>query len=258
MQTRSETIDRRSRPRNRRPESPRATRAVMILLGGVVGLTLSACASTPTAPPDASATLEAIKAGKMTSDGLVMVNETTRSRLWVKPDHNLGRYDDVFVAGIAFAYAQGQERLDSDQEAQVGDMLLKAVSGITEGTPVGQAENPGECVVALELGLKDIRLHIGQAEGSSTSFVSSFGEATMVVEFRDSLTDETLVRYAAHRGLGGGQGSGRMGANLGRLGRALGDMVTDMVTELQTIVPTTTERAETICNDGIYKMTGRG
>ena len=140
----------------------------------------------------------------------------------------------------------------------IGEMLVEAVSGITKDTPVGRADQPGECVVALELGLKDMRLYIGQAEGSAISYVRSFGEATMIVEFRDSLTEETLVRYAAHRGLGGGQGSGRMGANLGRLGRALGDMVTDMVTELQTIVPTTTERIETNCNDGIYKMTGRG
>lgn len=234
------------------------TAAAALALGGAVAFILGGCAATPATPPDSSATLAAIEAGKMTSDGLVMVNETPRSKLWVKPDHNLGRYDDVLVAGIAFAYAQGQERLNAGQEEQVGDMLVSAVNGITEGTPVGRANEPGECVVALELGLKDIRLHIGQAEGSAISYVSSFGEATMIVEFRDSLSEETLVRYAAHRGLGGGQGSGRMGANLGRLGRALSDMVTDMVTELQTIVPDTTERAETSCNDGIYKMTGRG
>lgn len=217
------------------------------------------CASAPPTPPDASATVEAIERGaEVTGDGLVMVNQTPRSRLWVRPDHHLGHYDDVLVAGIAFAYAQGQQRLNATQEEQVGAMLVDVVNGITSDTPVGQAQAAGECVVALELALKDIRLHIGRSTGSQISFVSSFGEATMIVEFRDSMSDEALVRYAAHRGLGGGQGSGQMGANLGRLGRALGEMVTDMVTELQTIVPTTTERPETACNDGIYKMTGRG
>ena len=80
----------------------------------------------------------------------------------------------------------------------------------------------------------------------------------MIVEFRDSTTRTPLLRYAAHRGLGSGPASGRPGADLTRLGRALGEMVTDMMTELQTAVPATTERPATNCNDGIYKLTGRG
>jgi hypothetical protein len=176
----------------------------------------------------------------------------------VKTDHHIGRYDDILVTGIGFAYGNGQDALSPEQEKQVGLMLKSAISKITEGGPVGQATEAGPCVVSIQLGLKDILLHIGETSGSSISFVSSFGSATMVVEFRDSLTDVPLLRYAANHGLGGGPGTGQMGANLGRLGRALGEMVTDMTTELQTIVPDTTVRSETECNNGIYKQTGRG
>ncbi len=195
---------------------------------------------------------------EVTSDGLHLVRTTPRSKLWVRPDHHLGRYDDVLLAGIAFAYARGQERLDPEQEKKVGEMLIEAVNGITVDSPVGRATTPGECVVALELALKDLRLHINEAHGSAVSFVSSFGDATMIVEFRDSTTQTPLLRYAAHRGLGSGPATGRLGADLSRLGRALGEMVTDMMTELQTAVPSTTERPETVCHDGIYKLTGRG
>ena len=113
--------------------------------------------------------------------------------------------------------------------------------------------------MAIQLGLKDMRLHVNDsgASGSSISYVNSFGSATMIIEFRDSRTDEVLIRYASHRGLGGGPGTGRVGANLPRLGRALGGMVTDMTLELQKITPSTTVRTETECNDGIYKLTGR-
>jgi len=195
----------------------------------------------------------------LTSDGLAMVRSTPRARLWVRPDHHLGRYDAIQVTGIGFQYGQGQTRLNDSQEEQVGEMLVDAIASITEGTPVGESATSGPCVVSLQVGLKDIFLHLGEAsQGSSISYVSSFGSATMVVEFRDSTSQETLLRYAANRGLGGGPGTGQIGANLGRLGKALGRMVTDMTTELQTIVPDTTVRNESECNDGIYRMTGRG
>ena len=195
---------------------------------------------------------------ELTSDGLQLVRSTPRSRLWVKPDHALGHYDDILVTGIGFAYGSGQERLNDAQEAQIGSMLREALAGITKDSPVGQVSAEGPCVVALQLGLKDIFLHISETSGSSVSYVSSFGSATMVVEFRDSTTDVPLLRYAANRGLGGGPGTGQLGANLTRLGRALSTMVEDMITELQTAVPDTTVRPETECNDGIYKLTGRG
>jgi len=212
-------------------------------------LGLAACSGTGGGPPSPP---------ELTSDGLQMVRSTSRSRLWVKPDHHIGRYDDILVTGIGFAYGRGQDALSREQENQVGQMLKSSISKITERGPVGQATEAGPCVVSLQLGLKDIYLHIGKTSGSSVSFVSSFGSATMVVEFRDSLTDVPLLRYAANRGLGGGPGTGRMGANLGLLGWALGEMVTDMTTELRKIVPDTTVRSETECNNGIYKLTGRG
>lgn len=235
--------------------------AQIIPLVLIVSLLVSCAATTPNTDgsesrPAADAVKEAVV---LTSDGLEMVRSTPRSKLWIRPDHHLGRYDDILVAGIGFVYGQGQAPLDDRQEEQVGAMLVKALGSITENGPVGEATTAGPCVVAIKLGLKDIHLHLGEAsEGSSISYVRSFGSATMVVEFRDSTTDTPLLRYAANRGLGSGPGTGRVGANMGRLGRALGQMVTDMTTELQTIVPGSTNRPASECNDGIYKLTGRG
>ncbi len=219
---------------------------LLVVCAASLGLATLACSAMMERKPE------------ITSDGLHLVRSTPRSKLWVRPDHHLGRYDSVWLNQIEFAYGAGQERLERDQEIEVGEMLKSALSGITEAGPVTQVQASGPCVVAVGLGLKDIRLHISESKGSQVSYVSSFGSATMIVEFRDSTTNRPLVRYAANRGLGGGPGSGRMGADLDRLGRALGEMVTQMTTELQTVVPATTVRPETECNDGIYKLTGRG
>ena len=199
-------------------------------------------------------------APEMTPSGLALVRKTPRSMLWVRPDHHVGHYDEILITGVGFTYGLGQTELSPKEEAKVRNMLIDAMDAFTEDpSPVGRAYKPGPCVVAIQLGLKDMRLHINETggSGSSISYVNSFGSATMIIEFRDSQSDQVLIRYASHRGLGGGPGTGRVGANLPRLGRALGGMVTDMTNELQKITPTTTVRTETECNDGIYKLTGR-
>lgn len=196
---------------------------------------------------------------RTTSDGLELARYTKRSVLWVKPDHHLGRYDDVIVQVAGFLYAEGQPSLDADAEREVGQMLKGALAGITADGPVGIATAPGPCAVVVNVGLKDLRLHTPDAAvaGSSTSFVTSFGTATLVVEFRDSLTDTPLLRFMAARGLGGGPGTGQSGPNLARLGKTLGEIVTEMVDELAKIVPSTTAKRAHECRDGIYALTGR-
>jgi hypothetical protein len=234
----------------------------LVLLISSLGLvSITACTTTnPNSAGGAAHTLPSLPAEPvaLTSDGMQVVDSSRRKHLWVRPDHHIGRYDNVLVTGIGFAYQKGQERLNAEQEAELGQILAGAIGRITVDGPVGPAAEAGPCVVALQVGLRDIVLHITKEQpGSSISFVSSFGSATMIVEFRDSTTKLPLVRYAVNRGLGGGPGTGQVGANLDRLGDTLGQMVTDMTTELQTIVPSTTVRPETECNDGIYRLTGR-
>jgi hypothetical protein len=240
----------RSTPSLLRPATLAASGLLLVgLAGGSLG-----CAGSGTEPSTPRASSQV---AQMTSDGLELARSTKRSVLWVKPDHHLGRYDDVIVQVAGFLYASGQEPLDAAQEKEVGEMLATTLAAITAEGPVGLTKTPGPCVVVVNVGLKDLRLHTADESGSSTSFVSSFGSATLVVEFRDSLTDTPLVRFMAARGLGGGPGTGQTGANLPRLGRTLGEIVTEMVDELAKIVPSTTAKQAHECKDGIYALTGR-
>ncbi len=223
------------------------TAGLLCVLGLAIAIGATGCASSqePAEP-------------EVTDEGLVMVRKTWRSNLWVKPDHHVGRYDNVMVGRIGFGYAKGQDRLAPEDEAAVGRMLEAVVVKLTEAGPVGIAKEPGPCVVTLNIGLRDLRLFNLQYADSTSSYVSSFGSTTLIMEFVDSTTDQILVRYVASRDLSGGSGKGKTGVDLKRLGRALGGMVRDMNSELQVVVPATTVRSETECNDGIYKLTGRG
>ena len=199
------------------------------------------------------------KEPELTSDGLLMVRRTRRSQLWVRPDHHLGRYDNVMLDRVGIGYGSGQRPLDADQEAQIVRMLQSVIVSLTQEGPVGIANEVGPCVVKINLGLNKLRLYDSDFADSTSSYVSSFGSTTMIIEFVDSLSDTLLVRYVATRDLpGGNKTGGRGGIDLKHLGRALGGTIASMNDELARIVPTTTVRAETQCNDGIYKLTGRG
>ena len=238
----------------------RTSRSVALLGAGLLAFGLSTgplgCASDGARPPVSSSARRGV--AERTSDGLELAKSTKRSVLWVKPDHHLGRYDEVIVQVAGFLYASGQTPLSAAEETEVGEMLAGTLAGITANSPVRPTRTPGPCAVVVNVGLKDLRLHTSAESGSSTSFVSSFGSATLVVEFRDSMTDAPLLRFMAARGLGGGPGTGRAGANLPRLGKTLGEIATEMVDELAVIVPSTTSKQAHECNDGIYALTGRG
>ena len=225
---------------------PRRLLSILLACSFLFGAALTGCA-------DVSSQVRP----QTTSDGLVVARDTRRSILWVRPDHHLGRYDSVLVKVGGFMYAKGQDALSSGQEERIGEMLQQSFSQITASGPVRSATKPGSCTVTINIGLKDLRLHTSDYIGSSASFVSSFGSATMVVEFRDSMTDLPLLRYMENQGLGSGRGTGHTGANLYRLGMTLGDLVTSMIAELQTIVPTTTSQKLHSCHGGIYALTGR-
>ena len=194
---------------------------------------------------------------EVTQDGLVKIRRVGRGHLWVNPEHRLGIYDYLLIRGVGFQYKTGEDRLSRDEESRIGRMLVDTIRLDREGSPVGVTDEPGECVVAVTLGLGDLEFHESGSSGSSSSYVTSYGAATMIFEFRDSTTDVPLARYATRRGLGGGPDAGPGGADLGRLGKTLQLMVREMTEDLYRIIPTTTQTGEHSCNNGLLKLAGR-
>ncbi|MBW2426206.1 MAG: hypothetical protein JRG86_18310 [Deltaproteobacteria bacterium] len=180
----------------------------------------------------------------------------SHSRLWVNPDHQMGRYDKILIQGIGIQYDKSGDALDAEEQQRVKRALLSAVRDVTKGAPVGFTSAPGPCVVSMSVGLMNLRMDASRHSGSVSSYVSSFGAGTMIFEFRDSETNVPLIRFATRRDLGGGRGHGT-GADIHRLGQAVGRMAQDMTRELQTIVPAATRRDEHGCNNGILRMSGR-
>lgn len=187
-------------------------------------------------------------------DGMTKADTGGRGLLYVKAAHELGRYDYLMIEGIGFRYHPYQEPLHERQEEEISKMLLNAIKGRHGGT-VGITDEPGPCVVKVNFYLTDLQLYQSDLTGSTTSYVSSFGSTLMVMELRDSMTDEPLARFLQLRNLGGGTDSGFRGANLHRLGRTIGSAMREMGSQLQEVIPPTTRFTDThSCNMGMTRV----
>jgi hypothetical protein len=192
------------------------------------GLLLTGCAGGPDGRP------RPISVGE-TPDGLGKVSTRGPGALFVKPNHPVGSYDDIMVATIGIHYAPGQDELTEEQEDVIFDRM---VGTLYEGVAAsfGLAKQPGPCTVKMGLYLKDVDFYESRTSGSQTRFVNSYGAATLVFEFRDSMTDEPLVRYGQRRSFGSGVDAGNArGPELDRLGDTLDKMLEDVGLTLQEV-----------------------
>jgi hypothetical protein len=204
------------------------------------------CASKPTTPPAPAAWAP--------EDGLVTVDTQGRGLLAIKPNHQLGRYDELLIEQVGFRYRDGQKWLSNREEDRIRNMLTSAIQGSQDGA-IGIASDIGPCVLAVRFYLKDLELFdLHEWTGSRTSFVRSFGEATLVMELRDSMNDEPIARFLQRRELGGGPTSGGPSPSLRRLGSVIAVAMKDMGDQLREITPPTAGGWEAECDGGMTRV----
>ena len=193
------------------------------------------------------------------SDGLARVSSRGPGALYLKPEHPVGSYDDIMVTSIGIHYATGQRALSEDEEDVIFDRMVDTLyQGVA--AEFGLAKQPGPCTVKMGLYLKDVDFYESHVTGSQTRFVNSYGAATLVFEFRDSLTDEALVRYGQRRSFGAGVDSGDLrGPDLERLGVTLDRMLEDVGRTLQEVLaPNVDGRAAMGCNGNLGRALAKG
>ncbi|MCP4908726.1 MAG: hypothetical protein GY910_27440 [bacterium] len=151
-------------------------------------------------------------------NGLTAVDTQGRGLLLVRRDHPLGRYDDLLIERVGFRDREGQKWLSFPEEGRINSTPTSVVQSTQDGT-IGIVNGAGPCVLSVDFYLTDLELHdpsfIG---GSMTSFVSSFGEATLIMELCDSMSETPLAHFLQRRRLGGGAANGGAGERLRRLG----------------------------------------
>lgn len=168
---------------------------------------ISACTTTPTVQsgPDA----------EVTFDGLVAVDNSVFQRAWVAPDIDLRPYTKIMggQAKFEFRAVRGgggtSMRASSRNEFPISEenqqRLIDTVSEIFR-EELGNSQHftitdaPGDDVLIVTGALLDIVSRVPpERVGRSDIFLSSVGEATLVLELRDSISGETLFRATDRR-----------------------------------------------------------
>ena len=154
----------------------------------------SACATQPTQPKPA---------GEVNIEGLQPVSARNFEAAFVRPGIAFANYGKLMVDELELAFRtpdreQNQFALGEDQKTR-----FRAAMATAFGEELGKLENvdivtePGPDVLALHVRVQDIvaRAPGRRVGGGRAGFaLETVGEMTLVMELRDSQSDEVLVR----------------------------------------------------------------
>jgi hypothetical protein len=174
----------------------------------IAAMALAGCA-TPAPTVDTSAT------GDMTFDGLFPVKNSRADAAWARPDVDLTMYSKVMLEGVGVEYRPGGEsgrslnsrstggpfEVTEEQkdrfEALMREVFLEELGKSEHFTIVSE---PGPDVLLIRGALLDVVSYIPpETVGRSEIYLSRVGEATLVLELRDSITEAILARSVDRR-----------------------------------------------------------
>jgi hypothetical protein len=182
----------------------RASRA-STLLGAALALSLaSGCGGTtpptPTTLPNA----------EVSFDGLHRVARSRMQQVWVKPDLSLAGYSRVHPVPPTIQYravrGEGARSRDAFPISDSRKALLERIleeefrKELARSKYFSLTDGVGPDVVALRSGLADVvSFAPPEPTGRETGWITSIGEATLVLELRDTMSGEVLARAIDRR-----------------------------------------------------------
>ena len=176
-------------------------------LGVAIGL--AACT---TAVP----TIQAGPNAEVSYDGLHKVDNSKADEAWARTDIDLSGYTKLWPLGFGVEYRQVKERgntatgrsqggpyfVDEETRAKFEDMvLLIFAEELRKIERYELVEGPGADVLIVEGSLLDVISYVPPEPvgGRSSVYLSSVGEATLVLELRDSESRTILARSIDRR-----------------------------------------------------------
>jgi len=178
--------------------------------------------------------------------GLVRLSSWEPGSLYSHPSRSIDDYDDILVGDVNLSYAPNQQAL-SDADAQRLRMGVFEIVG-RQIPAAGQlaVAKPGPCTVKLQVQLSQLEWPAAKKNGSTT----------VVLEFRDSMNDDPIVRYEQHRELSIGPATPAGGPDLKRLASTLEIVAEDVRLRLRDVLPLnrTGARADEGCKGRIGEV----
>jgi len=127
-------------------------------------------------------------------DGLHKVDGVAVGTLYMRPDYFFGSYESFFLKPTSVDYARGARMLELEEEDELIRIFETVARQAIGGSGRKEVYDPGPCVAVVQLALVDI--DVGAEAGA-------VGATTLVMEVRDGVTNEALLRYGQRRRLMG-------------------------------------------------------
>jgi hypothetical protein len=176
---------------------------------GLVAIAVSGCS---TAPP----TIDTGPDAEVTFDGLYEVKNSRADKAWALPDLDLKGYRKIMLQGAGVEYRPGgQSGRTFYQRSRGGPFEVteeqkarfEATVGQVFREELGKSEHleivtePGPDVLLVRGALLDVVSYVppDDTPGRVDVYLSSVGEATLVIEIRDSITGAILARTIDRR-----------------------------------------------------------
>ena len=176
-----------------------ASISVMMLIAG--------CATQPSVQTGPNA--------ETTFDGLVRIDHARFAGAWIDPDVDLTQYNKIIPGGAEFEFRSVQKtsasaaRRANEREFWISDSNRKRlVDTVTEvfeeelrkSKHFTVTDEPAPDALIITGGLHDIVSQVPpESVGRSEVWLRSVGEATLVIELRDSLSNEVIYRAVERR-----------------------------------------------------------
>jgi len=217
----------------------------ILLVIATIAIAAAGCSST--------ATFQTGEDAEVTHDGLTKLDKTIMDAVWARTDLDLTGINKIMLLGAGVEYRPvdgpysgkkgigstgrssntSEFQLHPDTKALFEEEITGAFVeelGLSEVFEV--VEEPGPDVLLVRGGLLDVVSRVPpESVGRSRVFLDSVGEATLVLEIRDSVSYTVLVRAVDRRAMAGmtafESSSPRNRAEVRRLGKRWGQMLRD-------------------------------
>lgn len=167
------------------------------------------------------------------ASGLVRIPSKTTVResgnLYAHPTRSIDDYDDLLLSDVVISYAPKEQKLSEEDMQRLRSMAYEIVNRQIPAAGQLAVDKPGPCTVTLGVQLNGLEFpDPGSDENGST---------TVVMEFRDSLNGDPIVRYEQRRELSVGLNTQASGPDLQRLGKTLEIVAEDMRLRFRDVLP---------------------
>jgi hypothetical protein len=163
----------------------------------------------------ATPTVDTTDEAGMTFDGLYPVKGGTADQAWARPGADISQYSKIMLQGVGIEYRPGGEsgrlyrvgsggdhfELSERQKARLEEIMReKFVEELGKSEHFTIVGEPGPDVLLIRGGLLDVVSFVPpETVGRSEIFLRSVGEATLVLEIRDSVSEAIIARAVDRR-----------------------------------------------------------